>query len=166
MLYGRNSVVNIYRICLTPLSILNSLSSNAVVRMGVLALKASSFGVAFLSLAIATVACATLDSRPAAETVKERAQARWNALVAGDTKTAYTFFTPTTRQTLKYEDYAANVKRGFWTAVTVEGVECGKEGVCTAHATIEYQYKGANMKTPVQETWIREGTNWWYAVKE
>jgi hypothetical protein len=165
MLQRNNSVAFFYRIRLTCLLFLHSLSTNSGRRAAGLASKAAGFGALLVGLVV-VAACATVDSRPAPEVVKERAQARWNALVTGDTKAAYAYFTPTTRQTLKYEDYAANVKTGFWKAVTVGAVECRNDGVCTAHAVIEYDHKGARIKTPMQETWIQEGKNWWYAVKE
>jgi hypothetical protein len=133
--------------------------------MGRLALKASSFGIAWIGLGILT-ACATLDSRPSPEVVKERAQARWNALVSGDARAAYAYFTPTTRQTLKADDYISSVKKGFWKSVTIDRVECSTADLCTAYATVEYEHRLGRVKTPLQETWIREGRNWWYALKE
>jgi hypothetical protein len=110
--------------------------------------------------------CATFDSRTPAEAVKERAQARWNALVSGDATAAYAYFTPTTRQTLKAEDYASSIKKGFWKSVTVDRVECASADLCTAFATVDYQHRLGRVSTPLQETWIREGRNWWYALKE
>lgn len=165
MLQTHNSVAFFYRFRLTCPRFLHSLSTNKASRMGSLALKASSFGIAWIGLAILT-ACATLDSRPSPEVVKERAQARWNALVSGNPNAAYAYFSPTVRQTLKAEDYASSVKKGFWKSVTVDRVECSNADLCTAHATIEYEYKGGRVKTPLRETWIREGQNWWYALKE
>jgi hypothetical protein len=109
--------------------------------------------------------CATLDSRPPTEIVKERSQARWNALVAGDTKAAYQFFTPTTRSTLKYQDYADNINKGFWKSVTVDNVACESATVCTATASVTYNHKLGRNTSPVQETWIKDGANWWYAQK-
>ncbi|MGZ5081918.1 MAG: hypothetical protein ACXWHB_07910 [Usitatibacter sp.] len=129
-----------------------------------MALKAKGFGIAAVMLAVAS--CATIDSRPSPEVVKEKAQARWNALVAGDLGAAYAYFTPTTRQTVKFEDYASSVKKGFWKSVTVDRVECSGADLCTAYATVEYEHKLGRVKTPLQETWIREGQNWWYALKE
>jgi hypothetical protein len=110
--------------------------------------------------------CATLDSRPAPEVVKERAQARANAIIAGDTRAAYGYFTPAARKTLKYEDYVSSVKAGFWKAVTVEKVECEKPDVCTVGLKVEYERKGARIKSPLRETWIQEGKDWWYALKD
>lgn len=165
MLHKNNSVAFFYRIRLTSPGFLHNLSSNTSRRTLGGRSKVVGFAAMLAGLMVAT-ACATLDSRPAPVVVKERAQARWNALVGGDSKAAYAYLTPTTRATLKYEDYAANVKTGFWKAVTVDSVDCKKEDVCNASVTIEYEHKGGRVKTPLQETWIQEGRNWWYAVKE
>jgi hypothetical protein len=32
--------------------------------------------------------------------------------------------------------------------------------------TVEYVHKGARIKSPIQETWIQEGKDWWYAAKD
>jgi len=98
--------------------------------------------------------------------VKERAQARATALVVGDVKAAYGYFTPTTRKSLRYEDYVSSVRTGFWKVVTVDRVLCEKPEVCTVHMTVEYVHKGARIKSPIQETWIQEGKDWWYAAKD
>jgi hypothetical protein len=165
MLQRHNSVAFFYRIRLTSPGFLLSLSTNRARWMSRLASSASGFGAALVCLGVAA-GCATLDSRPAAQVVKERAQARWNARVAGDTKAEYGYFSPATRQTLKYEDFASNARVGFWKAVTVDRVECGKPDVCTAHVIIEYEHRGARIKTPLQETWIQEGRDWWFATKD
>jgi hypothetical protein len=165
MLQIHNSVAFFYRIRLTSLRFLHSLSSNRASRMGGLASKASGLGAVLVSLVVAA-GCATLDSRPATEVVKERAEARAKAFVAGDVRAAYGYFTPTTRKSLKYEDYASSVRTGFWKAVTVDRVLCEKPEVCTVHLTVEYVHKGARIKSPIQETWIQEGKDWWYAVKD
>jgi len=165
MLQRHNSVAFFYRIRLTSLGFLHSLSSNRASRVGGLASKASGLGAVLVSLVVAA-GCATVDSRPASEVVKERAEARAKAFMAGDVKAAYGYFTPTARKTLKYEDYAASVSAGFWKAVTVDRVRCDKPDVCTVQMTVEYVHKGARIRSPIQETWIQEGKDWWYAAKD
>jgi hypothetical protein len=165
MLQTRNSVAFFYRFRLTSPRFLHSLSSNKASRVSVLASKARSIGIACIGLAL-LAACATVESRPATEVVKERAQARWNALVSGDAKAAYAYFTPATRKTLKPEDYASSIKKGFWKSVTVDRVECASADLCTADSTVVYEHRLGRVKTPLRETWIREGQNWWYALKE
>jgi hypothetical protein len=165
MLQRRHSVAFFYRIRLTSPGFLHSLSFNKALQTGSLVLKWSGIGTVLVGLVFAA-GCATLDSRPAPDVVKERAEARANAYLAGDIRAAYGFFTPAARQTLKYEDYASSVKSGFWKAVTVDKVECEKPDICTVRLTVEYVHKGARIKSPLSETWIHEGKDWWYAAKD
>ncbi len=106
-------------------------------------------------------ACATANPRGSEATVKERAQARWNALVQGDVKAAYEFFSPGSRATMSLADFASGIRIGFWKAVVVEQVECGADS-CDVRSTIEYDHRGMRVKTPHRETWVREGSNWWF----
>lgn len=116
--------------------------------------------VAVLCVAL-MAACATTNPRDSQDIVKERAQARWNALVQGDVKTAYEFFSPGSRTTLTLADFASGIRIGFWKAVVVGQVECGADS-CEVSSTIEYDHRGMRVKTPHRETWVREGSNWWF----
>jgi hypothetical protein len=116
----------------------------------------AAFLVAFLG------GCATPPPpRDPAEVVKQRAQARWNALVQGDVKAAYEFFSPGSRATMSLADFASGIKVGFWKAVTVDKVECKSAESCDASSTVEYEFRGSRIKTPFKETWVREGSDWW-----
>ena len=117
-------------------------------------------GVAVLMAAL-MAACATVNPRSSQDLVRERAQARWNALVQGDVKAAYEFFSPGSRTTLSLADFASGIRLGFWKAVVVDQVECGAES-CEVRTTIEYDHRGMRVKTPHRETWVREGSNWWF----
>jgi len=162
MLRRHNSVVNSYRICLTPRPILTSLLPDEREIRSMVPLK-SRLGVVAFGLAVAVSGCAALDSRPAPEIVKERAQARWDALVKGDFKTAYGYLSPGTRSTMPYENYILSTRKGFWKAVKVDGVECGKPDVCRVSMSMDYVYNGTPIRTPTAETWIRdESGNWWF----
>jgi uncharacterized protein YchJ len=122
----------------------------------------SAAGVVAAFLIATLTACATVDPRAAEETVKARAQARWNALVLGDVKSAYDYFSPGSRATSSLADFASGIRIGFWKAVTVDKVECGTPDRCEVHTTIEYEHRGMRIKTPHRETWIREDSNWWF----
>jgi hypothetical protein len=119
----------------------------------------------FLGGALLVSACASLDSRPATEVVKERAQGRWDSLVKGEIAKTYAYLTPTARSTLKLEDYASNLRTGFWKKVTVDKVACDSAEVCEVSVTVDYDHKMGRTSSPLKETWIREGSNWWYAQK-
>lgn len=166
MLQIRHSVAFFYRIRLTSLRFLHSLPSNKARQVMDLISRGVVKWAGVAGVVAVAAACATMDSRPAPEVVKERAQARANAVVAVDMKAAYGYFTPTARKDLTYEAFAAKVVPGFWKAATVDKVECKREDLCYASLTVEYEYHGQRLKTPVRESWIREGNEWWYAVKD
>ncbi len=165
MLHERNSVVIFNRIRLTGLSIFTSLSTNVAKRVGGSAVRACKLAGILVSAAMLVSACAVLDQRPDTERVKERSQARWNGLVKGEIKTVYEYLSPTARKSLKLEDFASSVRKDFWKAVTVDQVVCDSPDVCQVSVTVEYDHKMGRNKSPLQETWIREGSNWWYAQK-
>lgn len=157
MLHRHNSVVKFNRICLTRSSILNSLSSN-------IASVASLLLAATLVLA-AGCAVQAVDSRPDAEVVKERAQARWDALVSGDWAKAYGYLSPVSRSTTTLQQYEGGLKKGFWKQAQVETVDCSSGTLCEVHASIEYEYQGRRTKSPLRESWLKEGSTWWYVQK-
>lgn len=118
-----------------------------------------------LILAAAVSGCAVIKPRTAEDAVKERAQARWDALVKGDAKTAYAFLSPGSRAVLTPESYATSIRVGFWKSAQVNRAVCETQQACEAHVTIEYEFQAQRIKTPLRETWIREGTDWWYLLK-
>lgn len=109
--------------------------------------------------------CAGLQSSPPEEAVKERSQARWDRMVQSDFKGAYEYLSPGSRAVNTAEAYASSLKPGFWKAAKVDKVMCEKPDVCEAVLTIEYEFRGSRIKTPLKETWIKEGSSWWYVQK-
>jgi len=152
LLYVRNSVVNFYRFCLTPLARFTRLSPNKAALC--------------VGISVAVGGCAMLDQRTPEEVVKARSLARWNALISTDLKSAYEYFTPATRQSLRYEGFVMSYRAGFYKSVAVDKVECPKPDLCSVDVTVETEVKkGLRIKGPLRETWIREGNEWWYALK-
>ena len=96
--------------------------------------------------------------------VAQRAQLRWDALVAGDVAKAYGYFSPATRQVLTLLGYAGAVKVGFWKKAKVEKVECPETDICDVHLTVGY-VRGSAIATPLKESWARTGGEWWYVQK-
>jgi len=119
-----------------------------------------------MGVLVAVTGCAVLDSRTPEQVVKERSEARWKALITTDLKTAYEFYSPATRKTYRYEGFVLSYPQGFWKSATVDKVECPKPDLCQVDITLETEVKrGLRLKGPVRETWIREGNDWWYALK-
>ena len=142
---------------------MNSLSTQPYVEKRVLAGWGRGAAGAFLAVVIA--GCAAMAPKTPEQLVKERSQARWDALVKGDMTAAYEYFSPGSRAVVRPESFAASLKPGFWKSAVVEKVACEGTQTCEAQATIEYEYQGRRMKTPLRETWIREGSDWWYVQK-
>ena len=115
-------------------------------------------------LALVLSGCAVVAPRSEA-VVSERAQARWDALVKGDFNAAYGYLSPGSRSITSATDYATGFRRGFWKSAAIEKVECRSAQSCEVSATIEYEFMGTRTKTPLRETWIRDGSEWWYLQK-
>lgn len=160
-----NTVVYFYRFCLTVHFILSRLRRGSFTGRTNLVRFSGRAATILAGAAVVAAGCATMQPKSPEETVKERAQARAQAVVAGDLRRVYEFFTPVTRETLKFEDWSGSMNRGFWKAASVDKVECPKRDICEASLTVEYEFRGGRRTTPLKETWIQENNNWWYAKK-
>lgn len=128
--------------------------------------------------ALALSACGgakTSQTRPVAKAgsaediVAHNAQARWDALIAKDFRTAYDYLTPGTRATTPYDSYVKRLAGASirWTSAKVASVECNEPDVCRAAVEITYLVQGAQSgmgeiegRNPVFEQWIRSGDQW------
>jgi hypothetical protein len=115
--------------------------------------------------AIALAGCATIGAQSPEAAVKERSQARWDALVKGDFDAAYGYMSPGSRAVQSQASYVGSLRKGFWKSAKVDKVVCASEQACDVELTIEYEIQGRQMKTPLRETWVREGSDWWYVKK-
>jgi hypothetical protein len=106
---------------------------------------------------------------PSGETLQERAVKRWNFLIERKAENAYDYLTPGFRATKSRDEYAREMNgRGMkWLDVTFNSEECNAD-TCTVRllVNIEIDMTGSvgHVKTmsPVVETWIKEGGNWYY----
>lgn len=108
--------------------------------------------------------CAGLAGKPE-DRVRERAQARWDALLKDDLKGAYEYFSPGSRAVMDFKSYEASVRKGFWKAATVDSVTCPTAQRCEVTETIDYEFNGRRTRSPLTETWIEEGGTWWLVRK-
>jgi hypothetical protein len=111
--------------------------------------------------------------RPPEEIVTERAQARWDAMVAGEFERAWEYYSPGFRE--KTEPALFDVQMSQrpirWDSAEVIGVDCAEEARCEITARIGYtavgapgQLAGMQNERSAQETWIRLDDQWWYAT--
>lgn len=120
-------------------------------------------------LALVLSGCATAP-RGEDALVVERAQARWDAVVAGDLETAYAYYTPGYRSTHSVIDYALKVRtaRVKWTSAEYLRHDCAEDR-CTVVFSLDYRVaapvpgmKVWDSKSTVEDTWVRTRGEWWY----
>ena len=114
-----------------------------------------------VAVVVAVSGCAALAPKAPEDAVRERAQARWDALVKGDFRAAYAYLSPGSKAVQPETEYVNSLRQGFWKAARVEQAHCTDQR-CEVQAKIEYEFGGRRTETPLRETWIREGSEWWY----
>jgi len=91
--------------------------------------------------------------------------ARWNAVIAGDLKSAYELVSPAGRSVVTLEGFKNSMRPGFHKAARVEGVKCESAEVCDVMLEIEYEYAGTRAKSRLPEKWVKQEGNWWYLLR-
>lgn len=126
--------------------------------------------VAALSLAACTPSEPPEPEQTDSDIVIDRAQARWNALIAGDHEAGYAFYTPGFREQTSVVDFTIDM-RGRpiqWVAAEVQSANCDGDR-CEVETDLEYrvpsapaQMSGMGNRRPIEETWIRIDGSWWF----
>ncbi len=114
--------------------------------------------------------CATVGSESIEEKVAQRAQQRWDALLAGEIDLAYQFLSPARRSAIGLMDYQRQVfaSRVRWVAADVGGVSCGAdvcEAVVNLKSTVISPVPGVrsfDVSRNVTENWVLADHQWWY----
>lgn len=127
--------------------------------------------LAFLAAAFLG-ACATTGT--GGGQVVERAQARWDAVVAGDLATAYQYLSPGYRSSRTAADYELSMrlrKVQFRDAEYLEQ-EC-QEDSCILKFSVQYHIASPvpgldkwESRTVLDETWIRTEGQWWFVPND
>ncbi len=123
---------------------------------------------ALLLAAALLPACTTQPATPE-EAVQQRAQARWDALIARDFESAWTYLTPAERESVKQQDYKQRFgSGGVWKEAQVQRVKC-ISGRCAAFIRLVTQNMAPGfahayplLTNHFDEEWIREDGQWWY----
>lgn len=115
-------------------------------------------------------ACSVLGPpRPDEEVVRERAQARWDARLAGDVETAYSYASPAYRAAFDAKAFGERFGMGVaqWKSAAVKSVSCNGD-VCDVEVHISYAttlMKGRLIESDLNERWVREEGQWWIYLK-
>jgi phosphate-selective porin len=125
--------------------------------------------VLLLAVSVLTLAaCAA--TGPKTPPVVERAQARWNALLAGDLETAYGYYSPGYRSATSMVDFsiAWRARKVGYTSAAYKEHTC-EEKRCTVAFDVGFK---VNKPVPgldvweshqvIGDTWIQTDGEWWY----
>jgi len=119
---------------------------------------------------ITLVACASLGGKPE-EQVHQRATERWQALVAGQFSSAYSYTTPGFRAAVSPDSYRNRFGSAItWLGAEVIRVNCSEADKCVALVRIDYKpvtgrQSAPKISTHVDETWLFEDRQWWFFQK-
>ena len=100
------------------------------------------------------------------DVVRQRAQARWDALIAGEWPKAYRYMAPSYRALVEEKRYVNQFGGGVgWVSANVVNVFCEPER-CTVTMRVSYRVALAGRSAPpaetyFEETWVREDSQWW-----
>ena len=115
-------------------------------------------------------ACATTSTASSEDVIKERAQARWDALLKGDFATAYSYLSPGYRSTITVVDYEIRVRmrKVQYRTAEFQDHSCEKN-VCTVRFKVGYSVVRPvpgmadwENNSTVPEQWIKSDGDWWF----
>lgn len=128
-------------------------------------------GAAVLTASIATLAaCATTSTAARDRAIEQRAQARWNALLAGDYATAHSYAAPGYRSATSATDFEIGyrIRRVQYDSAEYREHRC-EERVCTVRMWVGYTIPRPAQGVPewkshsiVEERWIEVDGEWWF----
>lgn len=115
--------------------------------------------------------CATSSPTAARDALlQQRAQARWDAILARDYATAYSYMTPGYRSATSVTDFEISIRtrRVQYLSAEYKGHDC-QEAVCTVKMAVGYKVVRPVAGLPewksdslLEERWINSDDGWWF----
>lgn len=124
------------------------------------------------AVAVALSGCALLTPQTPQERLRARAQARWDALLAGDFDRAYAYLSPGSKVGVTPARWRASLGgAAAWKHAEVAGVDCESSEKCIVRVRIEYtplllRGRLGTIDTHVSETWLLDSGQWWYVHRQ
>lgn len=121
-----------------------------------------------LALVLALTACA--GAPPKDHPIAERAQARWDNLLAGDLHAAYGYLSPAYRSSVGSVQYQRQImlQKVRWTGAEYIDSDCSEE-TCKVRIFLDFSLIGVlpgvrrfDGSQEIEETWVKSGGQWWY----
>jgi hypothetical protein len=136
--------------------------------------RSSAFGWSVLVLMVSLVVlagCATTSPTAARDTlIQQRAQARWDAILARDYATAYAYATPGYRSATSATDFEIDLRsrRVQYTSGAYKDHSC-EEAACTVRISVGYKVARPvaglsewNGNSLLEEQWVFSQGEWWF----
>jgi len=123
-----------------------------------------------LLCAMTLVACATGSKDSGDRVIPERAQARWDALLAKNYAGAYAYATPGYRSSNSLTDFeiAVRSRRVQYTAAEYQEHRC-EDAACTVKISVDYRVVRPVAGVPewksssvIEERWVYSDGEWWF----
>ncbi len=103
--------------------------------------------------------------------LKERAEARWDALIKGDVEKVYGYASPEYRSVVSLQQYKGKYGRVIdWRMARVANVSYNESTVATVSVEVTYRVdvpgtggKSIETQKAISETWIYKDREWWYS---
>ena len=115
-------------------------------------------------------ACASVAPKTQDDILAERVQARWDAVLASDYATAYTYYSPGYRARASATDLEIKLRmqRVKWISARYLDNNCAGE-ICTVNVDIDYRVSSPvpgvdawNGFDRAKEQWVRIDGEWWF----
>lgn len=129
--------------------------------------------LAGLCAALCAAALAGCATTPATleDVVRERAQARWDALLKGDLQRAYGYISPGGRAVVPFDTYRGRIGAAVsWKSAQVTSVVCETLEKCSVSVNVTYvpAIRRSGIGTIVRsldETWVLDAGQWWFVYR-
>ena len=132
--------------------------------------RAGAFGGFLLWMALSITSMAGAEESK--DDLRERVEARWTALIAGDFDRVYEFETPAYRKIYTAQQFRANFGQGLrWKRIKVIQIDLNQPEVAKVAVEVEYGFyvAGRGMmddKVVDTETWLRLDGQWWHQLQQ
>lgn len=126
------------------------------------------------ALMLLTLAACATTGGTAEETVAQRAQARWDALVSGDLSAAYGYLSPAYRSSVNSMQYQRRIllQKVRWTGAEYIDSTCLEES-CKVRISLSFSLIGAlpgvkrfDGNQEIEENWVKVDGQWWHVPEK
>ncbi len=107
------------------------------------------------------------------QALKSKVEARWAALIKGDTETAYMYLSPAQRSVVSLQQYRRTLGGSVqWRVAQVDDIRYDSPTVAVVSVALTYRFassatgnKEIESVRQMQEKWLYKDGGWWYTTQ-